>query len=150
MKTRVFGTIAFVLLTSASIVRAQSFTFVTKASPPAMRVGGTTATGQPYGATATSSTRETMMAGKKKTGTQNCITMTQSPNNKVFDSHAMCLVTEADGTYNSVLGCSSVGQGTTACWGRMTGQTGVYANRTGVVSSTGMDGVRTGSGQWDQ
>lgn len=103
-KTRVFGMMSLVLLASASIASAQSFTYSSKASPPTMSVGGA---GMPYAASAVPQTREIMMGGKKITAIANCISMSQSPNNKVFDSHAMCHVTEPDGTYTSVAGCSN-------------------------------------------
>ena len=40
MKTYVFGTLALVLLTSASIVSAQSFTYVSTSNAPTTTVGG--------------------------------------------------------------------------------------------------------------
>jgi hypothetical protein len=98
MKTRVFGTMALVLLASASVASAQSFTYVSTSSAPSTIVGGAGPDGRPFGAAAWSGTSELMVDGKKLMSNFTCIAMTQPNNAKVFDQHMMCNGNDSGGT----------------------------------------------------
>lgn len=149
MKTHVFGTLALVLLTSASIVSAQSFTYVSTSNAPTTTVGGAGPDGRPFGAAAWSGTSELMMDGKKVMSNFTCVAMTQPNNAKIFDQHMMCNGSDSGGTWTSAWGCSSVQATGMACWGQLQGLTGGYAKRTGVISGSGKGAMQTGSGHWN-
>ena len=150
MKTRVFGMTVLVLLASASIARAQSYTYVSKSSPPTTLVGGTVPGGAAFGASAWSGTSDLVMDGKKLASNFTCVAMSQPDHDKVFDSHMICNGGDTSGTWTSVWGCSGQQATGMSCWGRMVGLTGAYANRRGVISGSGKGTMQTGSGQWDQ
>lgn len=150
MNIRFLGMTSLVLLASASVVSAQSFTYTSKSNPPAMAVGGAPAGGPAFGAQAWSGTSEAMMDGKKLTNNFTCITMSQPANARIFDAHMMCNISDANGTYTSAWGCSGQQATGIACVGRLLGQTGAYANRSGVISGSGKGVMQTGSGQWNQ
>jgi hypothetical protein len=149
MKTRVFGMMSLVLLASASIASAQSFTYVSTSSAPSTNVGGMGPDGRPFGAAAWSGTSELMMDGKKLSSNFTCVAMTQPNNAKVFDQHMICNGSDAGGTWTSVWGCSGAQPTGMSCWGQLQGLTGGYAKRTGVITGSGKGAMQMGAGQWN-
>jgi hypothetical protein len=148
MKNRLHAIIALAAMASSSAVSAQNFTFNSTSSPPSMVVGGVAPDGKPFGAQAFSGTSEGMSEGKALKNSYKCVTMSQPANAQVFNVHMMCDVAAPDGTYTSAWGCSVLGPTELSCVGRMLGQTGAYANRTGSILSNSKGNTATGTGQW--
>ena len=149
MKTRVFGMMSLVLLASASIASAQSFTYVSTSSAPSTTVGGVAPDGRPFGGAAWSGTSELMMDGKKVMSNFTCIAMSQPNNAKIFDQHTMCNGSDSGGTWTSTWGCAGAQATGMSCWGHLQGLTGGYAKRIGVISGSGKGTMQTGSGHWN-
>lgn len=149
MKTHVFGMMALVFLTSASVVSAQSFTYVSTSSAPSTNVGGTGPDGRTFGAAAWSGTSELMMDGKKMMSNFTCVAMTQPNNAKIFDQHMICNGNDAGGAWTSTWGCAGAQATGMSCWGQLQGLTGSYAKRIGVIAGSGKGATQTGSGHWN-
>ncbi|WP_164156825.1 hypothetical protein [Sandarakinorhabdus rubra] len=150
MKSPIFGMMALVCVASASVAGAQSFTYTSNSNPPTTMVGGAPAGAAPFGASAWTGTTELMMEGKKIASTFTCIAMSQPEKSKIFDSHMICNGGDATGTWTSVWGCNGQQATGMGCWGGLFGQTGVYANRRGVLSGSGKGTMQMGTGHWDK
>lgn len=140
---------ALCALTICSAASAQTFTYKSTANPPAMTVGGVAPDGRPFGANGFSGTSEAMMNGKAMSSSFKCIEMTQPANDQIFNAHMMCDVVAADGTYTSAWGCTILGKDEQSCVGRLLGQTGAYAKRSGSITGHAKGMMSTGTGQWD-
>lgn len=143
-----FAMLGLALISGATTVAAQTFSYTSKNDAPAMSVGGVSPDGEPFGAQSVTGTSEMMMGGKKSTATFKCISMTQPANDKIFDAHMMCDVADSDGTFTSAWGCTMLANDQQACVGRLLGQTGAYTKRSGSVTSQNKAGSVVGAGQW--
>jgi hypothetical protein len=143
----VSGAVAAISL--AAPAAAQTFTFQSEGKP------STTITipgpeGKPYGAAAFNGSGSTTWAdGKKTTYTYTCISMSQPPNNSIFQSHMMCDVVAPDGTFAATFGCNAMAADEMGCVGGLTGKSGAYANKRGGLTSYGKGMKSWGTGQWN-
>jgi hypothetical protein len=150
MSNRIYGAIALAALAISSAASGQSFTYNSTATPPSMVVGGVAPDGKPFGAQAFSGTSDIMMDGKAMKNSFKCVSMTQPANDQVFNYHMMCDVAAPDGTFTSAWGCTVLGKQESSCIGRMLGQTGAYAKRSGNITGHSKGTMSVGAGQWNQ
>ena len=151
MISRIYASFALIALATSSAVTAQSFTYTSTASAPAMVVGGVAPDGRPFGAQSFSGTSDVTMAGKTVKNSFKCITMSQPANDSLFAYHMMCDIADPSGTSTSAWGCSAPVNGENNCIGRMVGQTGVYAKRVGTITGhTKGPTMSSGVGQWNE
>lgn len=150
MNNRINAIIALVAMSGSSAVGAQSFTYSSTASSPTIVVGGVAPDGRAFGAQAFSGTSDIMMEGKSTKNSFKCVTMTQPANDQVFNYHMMCDVAASDGNFTSAWGCTILGKGESSCIGRMLGQTGAYAKRSGSITGHSKQTMSVGTGQWNK
>jgi len=146
--TAIFGAIA--LVSSASSVQAQNFTFNAVANP-GVTVGGPDFRGDPVvGTYWTGTSTVTWADGTKTTDKYTCISTTQPINDKLFDAHTVCDGSSTEGTYSSVWGCQITSKDgmNMGCLGGLTGRTGKYAGKGGTITFMGRGGSGSGTGTW--
>lgn len=150
MRNRIFGAIALAALAVSSAASGQTFTYNSTSTAPSTVVGGVAPDGRAFGAQALSGTSDIMMAGKASKSSFKCVSMTQPANDQIFNVHMICDVAAPDGNFTSAWGCSILGKEEMSCIGRLLGQTGAYAKRSGSITSHGMGTMSSGTGQWDK
>jgi hypothetical protein len=144
-----------VLVASAFAAHADSFTFSGN-SKITNEVGGPVAGGKPVGANFSEGSNKTVYAsGKKANSTYQCASWSASPAS-IFSGEGVCVVTEGDGKFSVAFSCQSMDDkgNLSDCWGRLTGMTGSYMNKTGMASWRGTrseDGKLSaaGTGSWN-
>lgn len=142
--------IASVALVLSAPAQAQTFTFQSTAGV-ATTVGGPMPNGGfASGASWTGSTSVTWADGKKTSDNYTCISTTQPPNGKIFDSHVICDSTGPTGKFTSIWGCNftSADRTATNCVGGLVGHSGMYAGKRGGITFAGTNGAGSGTGQW--
>lgn len=143
--------IASAVLVVASPAQAQSFTFQSTANAPTMVGGPMPNGGFAAGASWTGSTSVTWADGKKTSDNYTCISTSQPPNGKIFDSHVICDSTGPTGKFTSIWGCNftSADRTATGCVGGLVGHSGMFAGKRGGITFNGRNGAGTGTGQWN-
>lgn len=142
--------IAAASLVVSAPAQAQNFTFQATANAPTT-VGGPTRNGEmALGASWTGTSVVTWPDGKKTTDSYTCISTTQPPNGKIFDSHVICDASGPVGKYSSVWGCNftSADRTATGCVGGLYGRSGMYEGKGGAITFAGKNGNGSGTGQW--
>lgn len=130
--------------------QAQTFTFQSTANA-ATTVGGPTRGGEiAAGASWTGTTSVTWADGKKTSDSYTCISTTQPPHAKIFDTHVICDSTGPTGKFTSTWGCNFVSADRTAtgCIGGLFGRSGMYEGKGGTITFSGKNGAGSGTGQW--
>lgn len=152
--TALRGAIAAAALAGTTAAQAQpaaeTFTFQTEASNQ-VGVGNDGTRSVPYFAGYVVGTSQTTFAdGTKRAGNYTCVSMSQTPTDKLFDVHMLCDVTDSQGSYSAALGCTVIDAATTnwSCIGGLYGNTGAYEGRRGSVTNHSVAGAATGTGQW--
>jgi hypothetical protein len=155
-KTTAMAAIAAIALLGQSAFAQTSpsgdmtFTF-TSTSNPLNNIGGDGKNGVPYsGSSWTGSTTGMMADGRKLSSTFSCVMMSQPPNDTLFQTHALCDIKSADGTYSVAMGCELLNPATmeASCIGALYGTGGAYAGKRGSVTNHVKSGVAHGTGQW--
>lgn len=99
--------------------------------------------------TGTNST--TMAGGTNIDSSFTCMMMDQPPSDSIYGSHMLCNVEDASGTYSAAVGCVgkvlNANEGI-ACMGGMTGISGQYQGRKGLISFRTSNDRSFGTGQW--
>ena len=150
MKTLGAAFAAIMLVASATAASAQSFTFEATDDGQGTTVGATRPDGSPFGARMWTGKSIGDMGGRKTSTTYTCISMSQPPNDSIFQAHAVCDVTAPDGTYSLLMGCNFRNKDATigSCLGGSFGKTGAYVGKAGTVTVYTKAGKTTGTGQW--
>jgi hypothetical protein len=147
---------AIALLASTSIANAESYSFTSTATT-VNQVGGPVAGGKPVGAGfSTGESTLTSASGKKSTSKLQCATWSAPPSGQ-FTTMGFCNGEEGASKYTVAFSCAAMNDKNTAadCWGRLTGISGTYANKTGTASwratqgADGKSGTATGAGVWN-
>lgn len=143
--------IASAVLVVASPAQAQSFTFQSTANAPTVVGGPMPNGGFAGGASWTGSSSVTWADGKKTSDNYTCISTSQPPNGKIFDSHVICDSTGPTGKFTSIWGCNftSADRTATGCVGGLVGHSGMFAGKRGGITFNGRNGAGTGTGQWN-
>lgn len=150
LKTTLYTTLAIALL-GATTAHAQPFTFK---SPPsdAKVIGGVGADGTDYIGAQWSGTSDVKNAdGTSYKSSHTCMSMTQPPNGRIFESHVICDMNSAKGNASMVFGCIPLNAEKTEmnCMGGMTGKSGSYKGRNGTISVHITPTGSNGTGQWN-
>ena len=134
---------AAALLCMASVVQAQSATYVTTG-------GDQTTTGTAeFGASMQVGTSvATYSDGSKRSENWTCIGATNPPNDKTFDVHFVCDLSSSQGTYSINFGCQNLPDGSQGCVGGLLGKTGAYAKKVGATTWMGTGGTGSGTIHW--
>ncbi len=150
MKTLGAAFIAIMCVATATAASAQTFTFEATDDGQATTVGAARPDGTPFGARVWTGKSIADMGGRKISTTYTCMSMTQPPNDSIFQAHAMCDVTAPDGTYSLLMGCNFQNKEATigSCLGGSFGKTGAYVGKTGNMAIYTKAGKATGTGQW--
>lgn len=131
--------------------QAQIFTFKGK-TDQLTTVGGVGPNASDYvGAKWTGTSKFKVIGGEEGESKYDCAGMGQPPDNNIFERHGACTVTNDDGIYNMVVGCYPLNEDGSeqACLGGMTGISGAYEGRQGVMSFTTKGNTSVGSGHWN-
>ncbi len=150
MKTIQMVSTVVLLAATTVTAQAQNFTFQATANTPTT-VGGPDMYGNlTVGSTWTGTSSVTWADGKKSTDKYTCVSTSQPPNAKIFDSHVICDGSGPDGMYSSAWGCNFISKDrlSQGCVGGLTGRTGIYAGKGGAITFSGRAGTGTGAGMW--
>ena len=149
------GVASFALVVASTIAAsAESFTFSGsgKTMNQVMASSGGTNIGGSY---ATSTTNTTYASGRKSTSQNDCMQWTAQPGS-MFTTQGVCTADAGDGKFSVIFSCQADADGKGGdCWGRLTGMSGAYENKLGMVSwhSTNGDNNMTvtyeGTGMWN-
>lgn len=140
---------ALLAIVIAAPAAAQSFTFTSEGKPSTV-ITIPAPDGKSYGAVVLSGAGDTnWVDGKKTKYTYTCVSMSQPPNDTIFQSHMMCDVAAPDGTFAATFGCNNMSADEMGCVGGLTGKSGAYAGKRGGVTSHGKGPKAWGTGQWD-
>jgi hypothetical protein len=147
--------IAALFASTISAYAADTFTF-TGSSKITNEVGGPVAGGKPIGATFSEGSNATAYSsGKKANSTYKCAAWSAAPTS-IFSGEGICVVSEGGGTFSVAFSCQSMDakDEVSDCWGRLTGMSGSYANKSGMASWRGTrsaDGKlgSAGTGSWN-
>lgn len=153
---RVLATSLALVLASTVAANAESFTF-TGTSQNTNQVGGPVAGGKPVGATFSTGDNQATWASGKKTSSKSRCAVWSAPPASMFTSTGICEVDEGGNKFSVAFSCQAMDPKNTIadCWGRLTGVSGSYQNKTGTASWRGVqsaDGKTaniSGSGAWN-
>jgi len=146
--------IATAMLFTTSSIQAQpaadKFTFHSSSNTETV-VGGDGTGPNSFAASYITGTTSTAYAtGETRNGKYKCISMTQPPNDKLFDMHMLCDVNDKKGSYSATFGCTIIDAATNnfSCVAGLYGNSGAYAGRRGTVTNHTVGSKATGTGQW--
>jgi len=141
---------------STLAAHADSFTF-TGTAQITSEVGGPVAGGKPVGAAFSSGgTSVKYASGKTSTSKSQCASWSATAGS-AFTSQGICMADEGASQFSVAFSCQAMDAAgaVSDCWGRLTGMTGTYANKTGMASWRGIRSadkksiVSTGTGSWN-
>lgn len=145
---------AILALAGANVANAQpaadTFTFTSQSSNE-VGVGNDGTGSVPYFGGYFVGTSQTALAdGSKRAGNYTCVSMSQPTNDKLFDIHMLCDVTDSEGSYSATLGCTVIDAATTnwSCIGGLYGESGAYEGRFGTLTNHTVEDAASGTGQW--
>ena len=142
------GFAALAITASGSPSLAQSFKFQAH-DEEATVASGLGAAGQPVlgqmvtGSSVSQTEGEPSIAGRHK-----CASLFNVAADQMYKIHMICEVTASSGDFVIVAGCNPGAKATVTCLGEVTGKSGQYAGRRGLVTIYTADKSVSGVGQW--
>lgn len=141
----------FALLMGAAVaspVAAETFTFEAH-DIDVVVVAGPGPAGQMVAGQMVSGTSQGVMAGgAKRDGTHKCSSLFNHPRGAVYPVNMVCEVTDSTGSYMITAGCTPSADKTIGCVGEVSGKSGAYTGRKGLITVYTKGQTVRGAGQW--